>query len=62
MSFVDSIYMGLVFVSVQPVFWLEHFNPFTFKVITDMYVLIAVLLIWGMVVFVDLGIYCLQIF
>ena len=37
--------MDLVFVSIQPVCLLvEAFNPFMFKVITYMYVLIAVLL------------------
>ena len=48
------IYMGLVFVSIQPVcvFWLEYFNQFTFKVIIDIYVPIAIFL-FG-VDFVDL--------
>ena len=38
--------MGLVFVSIQPVcvFWLEYFNQFTFKVIIDIYVPIAIFL------------------
>ena len=38
-SLVDNIYMGLIFVSIQPVFvfWLGAFNPFTFKVIIDKY-------------------------
>ena len=46
--------MGLVFVSIQPVcvFWLEYFNQFTFKVIIDIYVPIAIFL-FG-VDFVDL--------
>ena len=42
--------MGLVFVSIQPVcvFWLEYLNPFTFKVIIDIYVPIAIfLIVWG---------------
>ena len=36
--------MGLVVASIQPVcvFWLEHLNPFTFKVIIDIYVPIAI--------------------
>ena len=40
-----GIYMGLVFVSIQQVyaFWLD--NPLIFKVIIDMYVLIAISLI-----------------
>ena len=39
--------MGLVFVSIQPVcvFLVGAFSPLTFKVIIDMYVLIAILLI-----------------
>ena len=38
--------MGLVFVSIQPVCLLVGtFSPLTFKVISDMYVLIAILLI-----------------
>ena len=37
-SLVDSIYRGLVFVSIQPVCLLVWiFNPFTFKVIIDKY-------------------------
>ena len=47
---VDSIYIGLLFVSIQPVclFWLGAFNTFTFKVIINIYVAIAILLIiWG---------------
>ena len=41
--------MGLVFASIQPVCLLVGaFNPFTFKVIIDIYVPIAILLIvWG---------------
>ena len=37
-SLVHSIYRGLVFVSIHPiyVFWLK-LNPFTFKVIIDMF-------------------------
>ena len=38
--------MGLVFVSIQPVYVLVGaFNPFTFKVIIDIYVPIAIFLI-----------------
>ena len=41
-SLVDSIYMGLVFLSIQPVYLLvAAFNPFTFKTIIDMYVPVA---------------------
>ena len=41
--FVDNIYMGLVFASIQPVCLLVGaFNPFTFKVIIDIYVPIAI--------------------
>ena len=40
--------MGLVFVSIQPVCLLVGaFNPFTFKVIIDTYVPIAILIVWG---------------
>ena len=39
----DSIYRGLVFVSIQPVFLLVGaFNPFTFKVIIDKYDPVAI--------------------
>ena len=47
---VDSIYMGLVFVSIPPVLCLlvGAFNPFTFKVIIDIYVPISIfLIVWG---------------
>ena len=51
---VHSIYMGLVFVSIQPVcvFWLAFTFTFTFtftfKVIIDIYVPIAIfLIVWG---------------
>ena len=37
--------MGLVFVSIQFVLCLEHLVHFTFKVIIDIYVLFAILLI-----------------
>ena len=38
MYLVDSVYMGLVFVSTQPVCLLAGaVNPFTFKVIINMY-------------------------
>ena len=41
--------MGLVLVSIQPVCVLVGaFNPFTFKVIIDIYVPIAIfLIVWG---------------
>ena len=43
---VDGIYMSLVFVSIQPVCVVaEAFNPFTFKVINDVFVPIAIFLI-----------------
>ena len=43
-SLVDSIYRGLVFVSIQPVFvfWLGAFNTFTFKAIIDKYDPVAI--------------------
>ena len=43
-SLVDSIYKGLVFVSIQPafVFWLGHSTCLTFKVIIDKYDPIAI--------------------
>ena len=41
--------MGLVFVSIQPVCLLVGaFNPFTFNVIIDIYLPIAIfLIVWG---------------
>ena len=42
--------MGLIVASIQPVcvFWSEHLHPFTFKVIIDIYVPIAIFLtVWG---------------
>ena len=49
MFLVDSIYKGHVFISIQPVCLLVGaFNLLTFKVIIDIYVPIAILLIvWG---------------
>ena len=40
----DSMYRGLVFVSIQAVFviWLGAFNPFMFKVVIDKYDPIAI--------------------
>ena len=37
--------MGLVFVSIQSVTLVDAFNPFTFKVIIDIYVPIGIFLI-----------------
>ena len=43
-SLVDSIYRGLVSVTIQSVFvfCLRHSNPFTFKVIIDRYGPVAI--------------------
>ena len=44
-SFVDSIYIGLVFVSIQLCILVGAFSQFTFQVIINMYVLNALFLI-----------------
>lgn len=45
-SLVAIIHVGLLFVSIEPVYvFFEAFNPFAFHIIIDMYVLTAILLI-----------------
>ena len=50
---VDIIYMGLVFFNPfsQSVFWLQHLIHFTYKVIIDIYVPIAIFLIVQSLIF-----------
>ena len=47
----DSIYMGLVFVFIQPVcvFLVEAVNPVTFKVIMNVHILITSLNCLGLI-------------
>ena len=49
---VVSGYVGLVFVSIQPVcLWVGALNPFTFEVIIEVHVpTIIVLIVWGLIV------------